>query len=109
MSDNLPVIVSTVAPTEEQTDELGRKSVIGKHLDAETILQEIPIETIRKNLKAFCDSIGRSLQDIQEVGRFKLTEVTLSIEVSAEGGIQLIGTSKVAGKGAITLTFTGAA
>jgi hypothetical protein len=32
-------------------------------------------------------------------------EIDMQVEVSAEGGIQLMGTAKADGKGAITLTF----
>ncbi|WP_255954965.1 Pepco domain-containing protein [Streptomyces odontomachi] len=38
-------------------------------------------------------------------GRFPLKEVQVSFEVTAKGGIRLIGTSEVEGKGGITLVF----
>ncbi|UUN28692.1 hypothetical protein [Streptomyces sp. FIT100] len=40
---------------------------------------------------------------------FPLREVQVSFEISAKGGFQLVGTSEVQGKGAITLVFGAAA
>ena len=45
------------------------------------------------------------LEEVKNIGRFKLKEITLQVEVSSDGGINLIGTANLGGKGAITLTF----
>jgi hypothetical protein len=45
------------------------------------------------------------LDDVKQISSFKLKEVTIQVEVTAEGGIELVGTAKLGGKGAITLTF----
>jgi hypothetical protein len=39
------------------------------------------------------------------VGQFKLKEITMQVEISASGGISIIGTASIGGKGAITLKF----
>jgi hypothetical protein len=46
------------------------------------------------------------LNDVKQVGGFQLKQVTIQVEVTAEGGIELVGTAKLGGKGAITLTFS---
>jgi hypothetical protein len=39
------------------------------------------------------------------VGDYELHEVKLQVEISAKGGVNLVGTAEAGGKGAITLTF----
>jgi autotransporter translocation and assembly factor TamB len=74
--------------------------------DADVVLKKIPIDKLQGNLDAVCQSIGNTISNIKKVGSFKLKEVTIQVEVSAEGGVELIGTAKLGGKGAITLTFS---
>ena len=69
-------------------------------------LAEIPVDTLRTNLKAATSSLAEAFRDIRQVGDFQLSEVTVEVEVSAEGGVQFIGTAKVAGSGSISLKFT---
>jgi hypothetical protein len=68
-------------------------------------LREIPVGVLKENLANISEGLLSVLEDVKKVGKFKLKEVTLQVEVSADGGIQLIGTAKIGGKGAITLTF----
>lgn len=67
----------------------------------------IPVEKLQRNMTAITEAFLETLADIKKVGRFRLTEITVEVEVSAEGGIALIGTAKAAGKGAISLKFEG--
>ncbi|MEL7510448.1 MAG: hypothetical protein AAFN42_24225, partial [Cyanobacteria bacterium J06554_1] len=67
---------------------------------------DLPTELLRKNLTSVCQGMASMLSDVQELGRFRLKEVTVQVEVTAEGGIELVGTAKLGGTGAITLTFS---
>lgn len=69
-------------------------------------LRNIPTDRLKENLTNVCQSLGEALHDVKKVGNFRLKEVTIQVEVTAEGGVELIGTAKVGGKGAITLTFS---
>ncbi|OYD92468.1 hypothetical protein CDG76_23360 [Nostoc sp. 'Peltigera membranacea cyanobiont' 210A] len=95
--DTIPILVSLPDKDEEV------KGIFS--LDAEVVLRDIPTELLRDNLNKLCQGVGTLLNDIKKVGGFRLKEVTVQVEVSAEGGVELIGTAKVGGKGAITLTF----
>ncbi len=69
--------------------------------------RQVPIGALKRNLERLSGGLMATLEGVRAVGRFELTEVTLSVEVSAEGGVSILGTgAKAAGKGAITLTFT---
>ena len=72
---------------------------------AEAVIERIPVSKLRANLHAVCSNVVEVLKDIKKVGDFELSEVTLQVEVGAEGGIALIGTANVSSSGAISLTF----
>jgi hypothetical protein len=68
-------------------------------------LREIPVERLRDNLRKVSQALMTVLTDIKSVGNFELSEVVVQVEITAEGGVQFIGSSKIGGKGAITLKF----
>ena len=37
---------------------------------------------------------------------FRLTQIVVQVEVSVDGGLNLIGTASIGGRGALTLTFS---
>jgi len=74
---------------------------------SQNILRNISIDTLRNNFNNLCHGITQTLVDIKKVGDFKLKEIELQVEISAEGGVSLIGTSKIEGSGSITLRFSG--
>jgi len=45
-------------------------------------------------------------QDLKAVGSFKLDQVEVSLEISAEGGVALIGTAKAGASEAVKLAFS---
>jgi len=74
--------------------------------DAEIELKQIPINVLKENLNSICNVILDALRDLNRIEPYKLKEVTLQVEVSANGGINLIGTANLGGKGAISLKFS---
>jgi hypothetical protein len=67
----------------------------------------VPVDTgkLAASLKEMTGEIGRLFSDIKAVGDFSLSQVEIGLEISAEGGFNLIGSAKAGGKGAITLSF----
>lgn len=106
--ETLPIIVSL---TDEEAERLtndaqkaGTKGLFRR--DGDTAKAFVSTEKLKVELAAVSAAVLKVLDDIKQVGQFKLKEVTLGVEVTAEGGIVLVGTAKVGGKGAITLKFT---
>lgn len=97
--ETIPFLVTV--PEEDENDEMG----IFRSGDGDVRIQQIPVETLKHNLTAVSQSVMDALEDIKHVGQFRLQEVTLQVEVSVDGGINLIGTANLGGKGAITLKF----
>lgn len=98
-SETIPFLVSL--PNEEDQNVKGLFSP-----DAEIGLKNIPIDLLKENLNNICQSLATALSDIKKVGNFKLKEVSIGVEITAEGGVSFIGTAKLGGKSTITLTFT---
>ncbi|NJM99695.1 MAG: hypothetical protein HC800_23410 [Phormidesmis sp. RL_2_1] len=73
--------------------------------DADVGLREVPLEALKQNMVKVCAQVGETLSQVKQVGTLKLKEVSIQVEITAEGGVELIGTAKLGGKGAITLTF----
>jgi hypothetical protein len=77
----------------------------GSFSQAESVVEDVSADVLRENLSALSDTLSEVFEDLRAVGNFTLQEVRLQVEVSASGGVQLVGTAKAGGKGAITLTF----
>lgn len=95
MADKIPVIVEAAQP---QT--LG----LGDHWPPRTA--DIDAETLRQSLANLTGQLGKVFEDVKSVGDFKLKQVEVGLEISAEGGVALIGTAKAGTRGAIKLTFS---
>ncbi len=72
--------------------------------------KEITVEKLEQEMTHFLQVVGRLFSRAeQEAARkpgMQLDEIELSVEISGEGKVMLVGTgAKAAGKGAITLKF----
>jgi len=77
----------------------------GGILSPEDRIKNIDADKIQSSLADLSGKISQILQDIKNVGDFKLKKVELGVEISAQGGVSLIGSVKAGAKGAIKLTF----
>jgi hypothetical protein len=69
-------------------------------------LRSVPLGPLRRNLAETVDALQQLFADVAaRDATMELSEVELSFEVSASGGVQLIGTGKVEGTRGLTLTF----
>ncbi|QLE58859.1 hypothetical protein [Nostoc sp. TCL26-01] len=96
--ETIPILVSL--PSEDEAT----KNIFTSA--AAIVLVDVPISILQDNLNKICEGVATLFQDVQAVGNVKLKEITVQVEVSAEGGIEIIGTGKLGSKGAITLTFS---
>ncbi|MFC7913763.1 hypothetical protein [Streptomyces sp. NPDC057386] len=98
---SLPVWVSA-DEVEDLLDE--SKGLLRRNGDA--VLQQVPLGPLRKNLTATVDALQQLFADIAaRGGTLPLKEAQLSFQITATGGLQLIGTGQVQGTWAITLVF----
>lgn len=99
---SLPFIVALDAGDGADSDTMG----LFRRGEAELAVRHVPLAALRENLKNTMALLGGLIEEaIATGGTLPLREVQLSFEVSASGGINLVGTAQVGGKGAITLTF----
>ncbi|MFE7192956.1 hypothetical protein [Kitasatospora sp. NPDC057541] len=92
-----------------QSSTVGEKGLFGRRDGAagEASVRSIPVEVLRANLQRTVDGLQAVLGEIRVPdGGMPLKQAQIAFEVTASGGITLVGTSaQVAAKGAITLTF----
>jgi hypothetical protein len=67
----------------------------------------IPFDTaeLAASLRAVSGQLGELFTGLREVAGYELRQVQVGLEISAEGGFNLIGSAKAGGKAAMTLTF----
>ncbi len=88
----------------DHTTSQPREDTLGL-LDTKERILEVDADRLRRSLSEFSAGMTEVLRDLKRVGEIPLKEVQLTVEVTAEGGVALIGTAKAGAKGAITLTF----
>jgi hypothetical protein len=91
---------------DEESEERDSMGGLFRRGNADVVLRDIPLETLRAGLRPVVATL-RSLFDefADQSPGIQLREAQVGIEVSATGGIQLIGTAQIGAKGAITLLF----
>jgi hypothetical protein len=96
--DTLPFLVTLDDP-----ESGGDKGIFSK---SESKVRNIPVDMLRENLAKTVGHLRDIFDDISsDVGKLPLKSAQITFEVTATGGITLVGTAQVSGKGAITLTF----
>ena len=83
----------------------GEVKEIGRGRTGLSRIMPFGTDQLAASLKDLTGELGKIFADLQRVGGFELNEVQVGLEISAEGGFNLIGSAKAGGKGAITLTF----
>jgi hypothetical protein len=96
--------MSTIPVAFDATDEPA-SGTLGV-LTPKTRVRPIDADKLQQSLSALTGQISGLFQDIKAVGDFRLKEVQVAVEISAEGGVALIANAKAGAKGAITLTFS---
>jgi hypothetical protein len=73
-----------------------------------TVSQPVSVATLRDNLRKFVSSLDAAFKDVPSaLASYDLDEVEVSVTVSAEGGVSLLGSGGKAGvEGGLKLTFS---
>lgn len=87
----------------DETSAITTKGIV-RNRDATAVLP-ISSEELGERLRAACASFSGALSKISAVGDYRLAEVEVGIEISAEGGVSFIGVSKLSGSGSLKLKF----
>lgn len=74
--------------------------------DGEAVLRSVPLGPLRKSLADTVDALQQVFQEVADRGGpLPLAEAQISFQVTAGGGVQLIGTGQMQGTRGLTLTF----
>jgi hypothetical protein len=72
-----------------------------------TAVKEVDAEKIQKSLRELVEQLsGIMKEDKIKLGSLHLSELEVNVEITAEGGVALVGVAKAGIKGAITLKFS---
>ncbi len=97
--ETIPVIVDDGIEPEE-----GTLGVLSPESEGSKI-KDLEIGKLRQSLTKLSQGASEIFQDIKQVGNFKLKEIELNVEITAQGGFALVGIAKAGAKGAIKLKF----
>ena len=102
----IPVVFGEPAslpePTHEAEPTLGPTKTLAR---AGRFLADVPVDQLHESLKDLTAKLATVLADLKAVGGYELSEVQVGVELTAEGGVRLIGNLTAGAKGALQLTF----
>lgn len=91
----IPIIIEEAERGELEEETLGVLRSGGERFRLK--VKEIDAEKLRISLKILAEQISGFMNDVKEVGQFQLEEVELQVQVTGEGKIALIASTKVGG------------
>ena len=93
MAETIPVLVT----------KAGTKGIFG---EGPVVSVNVPIEKLRANLANLVANLGALVTSpVDKAGGLALKELEVGVEITAEGGVSLIGTVKASATGTLKLTF----
>jgi hypothetical protein len=99
-----PMALPIIVVDDDETDG-ATMSIFGRGA-SELAVREVPLTVLRQNFARTVAALRTVLGDIvDQEGPLRLVEAEVGIEVSASGGIRLVGTAQAGIKSAITLKF----
>jgi hypothetical protein len=94
MSDTIPVLVASTDPT---------KGIFG---NGSVVPVDIPVERLKANLGDLVAKLRAATTNLTaKADGLSLRELEVGIELTAEGGVNLIGTAKAGVTASLKLTF----
>jgi len=86
----------------------GARGIAGTLARADERRVALQVDRLKEQLESLVSTVGEMLRDVTATPQgFILDEVTLSAEITAEGGFSILGftEAKAGGKGGLELTF----
>jgi hypothetical protein len=99
----LPILVSA-----EPTHDGDTKALFGRRGEDDLVVADVPISRLQEQLEALSMDVAQVVDsvDTPKGDAIRLTQLSVQVEVTASGGIHLIGTASVGATASMTLTFS---
>jgi len=91
----IPVFVSEQPADQTESGTLGVLRSGGD--EPKGVLKHVDTDKLKNSVLALTSQLSGVFADLKTVGEFQLSEVSVSVEVSAEGGLILIGKAGISG------------
>ena len=109
MPDDAERTISVVVSAPSEQEDPDEKGIFRRRGDDDDLLvKPLPVKALTERISGVATDIDAMIAGLREQksgNGFRLTEVTVQLEVTAEGGVNLIGTATVGASAGITLTF----
>jgi hypothetical protein len=105
---DITIVGSADADLYEEEQQQGQRSWLRTQSDEVFIRNTISTSQLRSSATEFVKAIAKVVDGIPETfGRYSLTEIALSAEISASGRISIVGSGvELSTAGGLQLTFT---
>jgi hypothetical protein len=100
-TDTVSVVVAT---GDDDNHSPTKGGLFGDDVDISIV--DIPVSTLKTNLSRECEKFVAIVDGIKSDGGFKLLEVEVGFEISGEGGVSFIGTSKLGARASLKMKFS---
>lgn len=106
----IEILSRKVVSSDNSTDSLyqkgSRNNVSKEHEKVSMVISEVPLETLSQSLSVFSVEMDKVFEKAEkEATHFTLDEIEVNLEISASGGIRLIGAFEASATGGIKLKF----
>jgi hypothetical protein len=106
ITESVPFLVAADGLDEDEAIGSGTKGIFSRG-DTDVSVREVPVAVLRENLRRTVAGLRSLFDEVATAdGGLPLREAQISFEVTASGGINILGSSAQASTtGGITLTF----
>jgi hypothetical protein len=89
-----------------QPEEEDAKAIFRSRMEP-PVIKDIPVARLREQVETLAQDVSLIAAGATSAkeGDLRLTEISVQVEITASGGIALIGTANVGAKASMTLTF----
>ena len=100
--NTIPVIIDT-----DDKQNAVREGSLGtmRKKESKRNITQMNVSALKHSISQLSENISEIFQDIKRVGDFKLKEIQLQAEITAEAGFAIVANAKAGTKGVFLLTF----
>lgn len=88
----------------EKESRSGQKGLTGNKI-AESVIKKFSVSELKSQVRDLSSDLNELFSDLSNTGKFQLDTIDVGLEISSEGGVNLIGHATVGASASIQLSF----